>query len=177
MGLEYRDDQTVQMIYDIARNALRNEISGEETTQNALIDMCRNNEEQYRRIIQAAENDGGNLEIITTYARDDIVYNKTFLNRFTQPLQSTMPESPSLTFSGELSSSITGQSPNPLREIASCRLSDIEYAKQYYNDYIKGHNRMKWTNCYNDCLKLGFFKSYKNATILKNTYNAQKDTN
>ncbi|KAF1800296.1 hypothetical protein V8B55DRAFT_1163071 [Mucor lusitanicus] len=176
MGLEHRDDQTVQMIYDIARNALRNEIRGEETTQNALIDMCRNNEEQYRRIIQAAEN-SGNLEIITTYARDGIVYNKTFVNRFTQPLQSTMPEPPSLTLSGEPSSSITGQSPNPLREIASSRLSDMGYAKQYYNDYMKDHNRIKWTDCYNDGLKLGFFKSYKNATSLKNTYNAQKDTN
>ncbi|KAI8079259.1 hypothetical protein BDF21DRAFT_399352 [Thamnidium elegans] len=57
LSLECRNDPTVQMLYDISRVALEHEIRDEERTVEVLLNVCENNQDQYKRIIEAIEED------------------------------------------------------------------------------------------------------------------------
>ena len=62
LSLEYRDDPTVHMLYDVSRVALEHEIRDEERTVEVLLNVCENNQDQYKRIIEAIEEDGNGLK-------------------------------------------------------------------------------------------------------------------
>ena len=48
---------------------------------------------------------------------------------------------------------------------------DMEYASQFKQNYFKNPRRMDWEERYKCGLADGYFKGYKNATTLKNTFN------
>ncbi|KAL7331841.1 hypothetical protein PS15p_203974 [Mucor circinelloides] len=93
LSLEHRDDPTVQMLYNISRIALEHEIRDEERSVEVLLNVCENNQDQYKRIVEAIEEDGNDSKQVQIYANDGLFYNKTCIRKYTRHLSnSSMPE-------------------------------------------------------------------------------------
>ncbi|RCH86592.1 hypothetical protein CU097_010018 [Rhizopus azygosporus] len=93
LSLEYRDAPTMQMLYDISRVALEHEIQDEERTVEALLSVCENNQNQFKRIIEAVEEDGSDPKRARKYTNDGLTYNETCIRKYTKQLSnSSMPE-------------------------------------------------------------------------------------
>lgn len=91
LGLENRSDPTVQMLYNIAKEILDDQIHKEEKTVDVLLDVCRNNRDQFKRIIEALEKDG-NTKRARSYADDGLLYAETCIQKYTHRASSfTMP--------------------------------------------------------------------------------------
>ncbi|KAG2194023.1 hypothetical protein INT47_009914 [Mucor saturninus] len=76
-GLEKKDDPIVMMIYSICKKALAGQISIDERTVNALLDVFSNTNNQFKRIIDAVELDGQDLKRIKQYALDSARYMRS----------------------------------------------------------------------------------------------------
>ncbi|KAL9537529.1 hypothetical protein MBANPS3_011700, partial [Mucor bainieri] len=139
--LEHRDDLTAKLLYEVARDALNHEVRDEKTTVNAFLNVCQNNQDQYR-ILGAANKDEGKQRVIV-YANDGVVYNESWLHRFTRSSTPSMIEPPTLPASVQDRGTIVQPSQTPLRQIESTRLTDMEYARQYVEDYMKTNMAMK----------------------------------
>lgn len=48
--------------------------------------------------------------------------------------------------------------------------TDMEWTKEFVEQYKKENRKMNWKNCYELGLAEGYFKSYKNHQSLKATY-------
>lgn len=111
LGLEHRDDPTVQMLYSVMKEILDHEIHNEETTLDVLLNVCNNSHNQYKRIIDALEKDG-DIKRARLYADDGLMYTQTCIRKYTQPSSSTMPDPLALlqeVVEGSSSSSSSGQ--------------------------------------------------------------------
>lgn len=62
LGLEHRDDATVKMLNAIAKESLDYEIHNEEKTVEVLLDVCKDSSIQYKRILEALEEDNGDTK-------------------------------------------------------------------------------------------------------------------
>lgn len=175
LGLEHRNDPTVQMLYSIMKETLDHEVHNEETTVNILLNVCNNNSNQFKRILEALETDG-DAKRARLYADDGLLYAQTCIRKYSQTSSSTMPEPlalPQEVVEGSSSSSSSHQ--NPLREIEpEKRMTDMEWAKKFIEEYKAENKRMNWQICFAKGQEAGFFKNYTNAQSLKNTYNGLK---
>ncbi|KAI9246042.1 hypothetical protein EDC94DRAFT_529849, partial [Helicostylum pulchrum] len=171
LGLEHRNDPTVQMLYSIMKETLDHEVHNEETTVN----VCNNNRDQFKRILEALEKDG-DVKRARLYADDGLLYAQTCIRKYSQTSSSTMPEPlalPQEVVEGSSSSSSSHQ--NPLREIEpEKRMTDMEWAKKFIEEYKAENKRMNWQICFAKGQEAGFFKNYTNAQSLKSTYNGLK---
>ncbi|CAO3672101.1 unnamed protein product [Rhizopus microsporus] len=76
LSLKYRDAPTVQILYDISRVALEHEIQNEERAVEILLSVCENNQDQYKRLIEAIEEDENDPKRARVYANDGLIYNE-----------------------------------------------------------------------------------------------------
>lgn len=175
LSLEHRNDPTVQILYSIMKETLDHEVHNEETTVNVLLNVCNNNRDQFKRILEALEKDG-DVKRARLYADDGLLYAQTCIRKYSQTSSSTMPEPlalPQEVVEGSSSSSSSHQ--NPLREIEpEKRMTDMEWAKKFIEEYKAENKRMNWQICFAKGQEAGFFKNYTNAQSLKNTYNGLK---
>ncbi|CEG80176.1 hypothetical protein RMATCC62417_14546 [Rhizopus microsporus] len=144
LSLEYKDDPTVQILYDISRVALEHEIRDEERTVEVLLNICENNWNHYRRIIKTVEEDKNDPKRARTYANDGLIYNETCIRKYTKQLSnSSMPEPLALspTVQASSSSKFTHKSslgiidPNPKK-------TDMEWVKEFVKEYRTTKKRM-----------------------------------
>ena len=129
LSLEHRDDPTMQMLYDISRVALEYEIRDEERTAEVLLNVCENNQNQYKRIIEAIEEDGNDSKRSRIYAYDGLIYNETCIRKYTKQLSnSSIPEPLALlpTVRANGSSKPTHKSPLKIIDLNS-RKTDMEW--------------------------------------------------
>ncbi|KAI9262313.1 hypothetical protein BDA99DRAFT_438716, partial [Phascolomyces articulosus] len=99
-ALEYKHDVTVQLLYTIAKNVLKNEIRKEEETVDVLVDVCRETQQQLKRIMDVLEDDEKpRSKLACRYANAGVTYSSVCLQKYTQgpvDISFTMPEPRSL---------------------------------------------------------------------------------
>ncbi|CAO3703373.1 unnamed protein product [Rhizopus stolonifer] len=175
LGLEHRNDPTVQMLYSVIKETLDHEVHNEETTINVLKNICNNNRDQFKRILEALDEDDG-VKRARLYAEDGLLYAQTYIRKYShQASSSTMPEPLDLPQEVVEGSSSNSSYQNPLREIEpEKRMTDMEWAKKFIEEYKAENKRMNWQICFAKGQEAGFFKKYVNAQSLKNTYNGLK---
>lgn len=84
-GLEYQDDATVQLLYSIAQDPLSNQIRKEDETVDALVNVCQETKNQFKRIHGALEDvDGPVSKMAQKYASAGFVYSDACLRKYTQ---------------------------------------------------------------------------------------------
>ncbi|KAI7902933.1 uncharacterized protein BX663DRAFT_508910 [Cokeromyces recurvatus] len=176
IGLEHRNDPTVQMLYSIAKEVLDHQIHKEEKIIDVLLNVCHNNRDQYKRIIEALEEDCS-AKRARLYADDGLLYAEACIRKYnhrgscstmSEPLD--LPEG--VTKEGSSSSS---SSQNPLRVIEPDRkMTDLEWAGEFIKQCKDDKIRMNWQVCFAKGREAGFFETYANAQSLKSTYNGQK---
>jgi 23S rRNA A2030 N6-methylase RlmJ len=127
----------MQMLYDISRVALEHEIRDEERTVEVLLNVCENNQDQYKRIIEAIEEDGNDSKRARIYANDGLIYNETCIRKYTKQLSnSSMPEPLALSPKVQASSSNKPTHKSPLRIIdPNPRKTDMEWVKEFVEEY------------------------------------------
>lgn len=173
LSLEYRNDSTVQMLYNISRVALEHEIRDEERTVEVLLNVCENNQDQYKRIIEAIEEDGNDSKRARIYANDGFIYNETCIRKYTKQLSnSSMPEPLALSPTVQTSSSSKSTHKSPLRIIdPNPKKTDMEWVKEFVEEYRTTKKRMSWKTCFDEGRNAGYLGTYSNSQSLKNTFN------
>ncbi|CEI97343.1 hypothetical protein RMCBS344292_11478 [Rhizopus microsporus] len=118
LGLEHRDDPTVKILYHVAKDVLKSKMKDEEKTIDVLLNVCENNHDQYKRILEAVEEDGTNAKRIRMHSNDGLLYNETCIKIHPAAFTSSLPEPLKLPQTAKASSSRT-PSKTPLRSINS----------------------------------------------------------
>ncbi|KAI8080552.1 hypothetical protein BDF21DRAFT_339898 [Thamnidium elegans] len=81
------------MLYSISSIVLEHEIRDKERTVEVLLNDNENNRNQYKRILEAIEEDGSDSRRARMYANDALIYNETCIRKYTKQLSnSSMPE-------------------------------------------------------------------------------------
>ncbi|CAO0794295.1 unnamed protein product [Mucor circinelloides] len=173
LGLEHRDDPTVQMLYGISRVALEHEIRDEEGTVEVLLKVCKNNQDQYKRIIEAIGEDGNDSKQARIYANDGLIYNEACIRKYTKQLSnSPMQEPLALPPTVQASSSSKPTHKSPLRIIdPNPRKTDMEWVIEFVGEYKTTKKRMNWKMCFDEGRNAGYLGTYSNPQSLKNTSN------
>ncbi|ORX46808.1 hypothetical protein DM01DRAFT_1339457 [Hesseltinella vesiculosa] len=145
IGLEHRDDPTVQMMCEIAKTALDHQIQHEVQTVDVLLDVCKHNRDHYKRMLEALDEDGHDQKRLRQYVNDGILYAETCILKYsTQGSSSLMPAPPDLPES-VLPSRDRNASTNPLRRInAENRKTDLEWANDFVEDCKAKKTKMNW---------------------------------
>lgn len=172
-GLEKKDDPIVQMLYAVSKKALDSQISTDEKTVHVLLDVCSNTGNQFKRIIDAVEQDGPDMKKIKQYALDGARYTTSCISKhlLQGSSSSTMPEPISLPTNVEPSANYQAQ--QVLKEIPITKgKTDMEWSKEFVDQCKKENRKMSWKNCHELGLAEGYFKSYKNHQSLKSTYHS-----
>lgn len=178
LGLEHRDDATVKMLYAIAKESLDHEIHNEEKTVEVLLNVCKDNSIQYKRILEALKEDGGDIKRARLYANDGLLYVETCLKKYScHSFTSTMPEPlplPEAVVEANNSSSSSSHQ-TPLRAIETeKRITDMEWIAEFIDNYTAEKKKMNWQVCFDTGRKAGFFSTYAKPQSLKNTFNSLK---
>lgn len=173
LSLEYRDDPTVQMLYEISRVALEHEIRDGKRLIEVLLNVCENNRDQYKRIIEAIEKDGNDTKRARIYANDGSIYNETCIQKYTkQHSNSSMPEHLALSSTVQDSSSSRSSHESQLRIIdPNPKKTGMEWVKEFVEEYRTTKKRMNWKMCFDEGRNAGYLETYSNFQSLKNTFN------
>ncbi|KAI8148893.1 hypothetical protein BJV82DRAFT_589995 [Fennellomyces sp. T-0311] len=177
-GLQYKEDPTVMLMYKVASEALDHNIQDHQSTVDTLMNVATETQNQFKRILDAANDDTPNLKRIRSFASAGVLYTETCLHKYRVqdceesdlmpaplPLPPNVKPSESSTHVGVL----RGASP-------PARFDDIAYAASFKADYLKTHKQMNWRACYEKGLSEGYFEKYKSYRSLKCTfYNQLKE--
>ncbi|KAG0734440.1 hypothetical protein G6F57_002134 [Rhizopus arrhizus] len=120
------------MLYAIAKESLDHEIHNEEKTVEVLLNVCKDNSIQYKRILEALKEDGG-----------DIKRARFFTSTMPEPLP--LPEA--VVEANNSSSSSSHQT--PLRAIETeKRITDMEWIAEFIDNYTAEKKKMNWQVCF-----------------------------
>ncbi|KAI9365898.1 hypothetical protein BD770DRAFT_377499 [Pilaira anomala] len=148
-GLQYKEDPTVILLYKIAKEALEHQIQNHEATVDTLLEVATETQKQFKRIIEAANEGEPSLKKIRSLARAGVLYTEACLHKYQQQ-------------SCDDSDVMTTIVPQK---------DDIQYAREFKEEYLKNHKRMNWKACYDKGLNEGYFSTYKSHITLKSTFN------
>ncbi|KAG1150460.1 hypothetical protein G6F37_002195 [Rhizopus arrhizus] len=176
LGLEHRDDATVKMLYAIAKESLDHEIHNEEKTVEVLLNVCKDNSIQYKRILEALKEDSGDIKRARLYANDGLLYVETCLKKYScHGFTSTMPEPlplPEAVVEANNSSSSSSHQ-TPLRAIETeKRITDMEWIAEFIDNYTAEKKKMNWQVCFDIgqiCDNLVDKSSNQRSDFLENT--------
>ncbi|ORX59655.1 hypothetical protein DM01DRAFT_1333120 [Hesseltinella vesiculosa] len=155
LGLQWKEDPTVMLLYTIAKEVLKNEIQEHETTIDALIETNTETNRQFKRILQVLEEDGDQKRIKKLATAGDL-YTTACLYKYQQQEPDDLTAMPV---------------PPNISSTIQAKRGDMKYAAVFKENHLTTHKRMDWQRCYEEGLAHGFFKEYKNYKALKNTFN------
>ncbi|CEP14887.1 hypothetical protein [Parasitella parasitica] len=176
LGLEYRDDPTVQMLYELSKQLLDHEAQDEEKSIEVLLNVCTTNREQYKRILEAIDEDGNDNKRAKIYANNGLMYNESCIPKYTNQLATTssMPEPLELPTTVHASSSTLTRA-SLLRAIESApKKTDMEWVREFVESYKAAKKRMNWQKWFDKGRNAGYLITYANPQCLKNTFNKLK---
>ncbi|KAI9244667.1 hypothetical protein BDA99DRAFT_610062 [Phascolomyces articulosus] len=124
-----------------------------------LVDIATQTRDQFKRILEASNENEPDLKRIRTLASDGVVFTQKCLDKY-QRQHNTSNDPSSTTPSFADISATQPVAPN-----------DMTYAAQFKEYYLKRQKRMSWKVCFETGVENGYFKSYKNASSLKSTFN------
>ncbi|KAI7873613.1 uncharacterized protein EV154DRAFT_569970 [Mucor mucedo] len=172
LGLEHKNDATVQMLYDIKNKTIEQTSHHDEL----LLKVCKNSLYQYKRILGALEEDKRDTKRIRSLAIDGLCYAETYLNKYA-------PEDSTLNIEGDVEAGCSNNdsskcsTPTKITTRAKGKMSDMEWAKKVTDDFKKKNGRMNWQACFDMGREAGYFSNYANVNSLKNSYNRMKMKN
>ncbi|CAO3651264.1 unnamed protein product [Cunninghamella blakesleeana] len=141
----------------------------------ALMDLCKNNRDQYKRILEAIEEIGDDKKRVKLYAKDGLLYSETCIKKYSQQSSLSTISEPLEIPPSVVPSTSTNTSPNPLLFIDSKnKKSDIEWTGNFIEGYKLLKKRMNWRKCFDMGRESGYFKTCANHLSLKSTYNNVK---
>lgn len=177
IGLEYRDDPTVKLLYAIAKQTIDHEIRIHDATIDVFMDVCNQTKTQFERIIEAINEDVPSSKRAIDYARAGLVYMSTCLYKYQQQSSSTsataLPPPPDLP---------NGVTPTAGRQVVEVLQSiepqekkrDMDVVDEFVTAWMRDHKRMDWKKCFNEGRTNGYYKNYKDARSLSITYHQVK---
>lgn len=177
-SLEYRDDDTVQLLYTIAQHALVNNIQKEDKAVDVLVDVCRETNKQFKRIQDVlASVDDTYAQTAREYANAGMVYTEACLHQYTHspitndaamPAPKSLPEGIIAT-TGRPTVSILPPLQSPRTK------SDMEFVEEFVDEWLKTHNQVSWKECYSRGVEQGYFKSFSTSDSVKAAYYGLKN--
>jgi hypothetical protein len=144
-------DDTLRMLYKIAKEKMENEIEQEEKNNSTVIDICSKMQKQFERILSSATS--GNNNRVVQYAEDGIEFSKRQKRKYERAFEE----------------SVTPICDTDIENIPTDK--DMEYVEGFRKH--KGKD-MKWKDCFIEGQTQGFLQGFKNASSLKSTYYQKK---
>lgn len=177
LGLEYRDDPTVKLLYSIAKQTIEQEIRIHDATFDVFMDVCTQIKTQFERIIEAMNEDGSSSTRAIDYARAGLVYMDTCLYKYQQQSSSTsataLPPPPDLP--DGVTPTAGRQTVEVLQQIKPQeKKRDMDVVDEFVKAWMKDHKRMDWKKCFNEGCANGHYNNYKDARTLSITYHQVK---
>ena len=152
-GLEKKDDPIVKMLYALSKKALEDQISTDKKTVDALLDVCNNTGNQFKRMIEAIEHDGQDMKRIKKYALDGARSTSSCIEKYSQQGSSDY------------------QAQEILKEIPITEVKeDTQWCREFVEKCKKEKRKVSWKTCYEDGFERGYFKPYKSYQSLKIMY-------
>ncbi|KAI8047175.1 uncharacterized protein B0P05DRAFT_566616 [Gilbertella persicaria] len=145
LGLEYRDDPTVKLLYAIAKETVDHEIRIYDATIDVFMNVCNQTKTQFERIIEAINEDGPSSTRAMDYARAGLVYMSTCLYKYQQQSSSTsvtaLPPPPDLP--DGVTPTAGKQAVEVLQQIKpQGKKRDMDIVDEFVTVWMKDHKRM-----------------------------------
>lgn len=171
-SLEHRDDVTVKMLYGIKAEIADQETRHDGQAVEFLLKICKKSCKQYKRILNALEEDPIEKKRIRSYAVDGLCYSETCLKKYSTNSELAILEDVAET---SYHSNNSSRHSTPLRTTeAEEKIPDLEWAKRIVEHYKRKNERMNWQACFDTGRDAGYFNGYANAHSLKNSFNRFK---
>ncbi|KAI7854995.1 hypothetical protein BDC45DRAFT_440047, partial [Circinella umbellata] len=167
LGLQYKDDPTVMMLYATAKKVLNHQIQNHKSIVDILIQTNTVTNRKFKRIIEECDEDENNesMKRIKSLASAGSLFTETCLHKYSYEDNTNLSTSSTPPSLPENSQDVLSPS-SP-----KSRLDDMKFAAAFKDEYMNTHKRMNWAACYQAGVSKGYFGSYKNSKNLKNTFN------
>jgi hypothetical protein len=174
LSLEKREDPTVKLLYLVAKEVLDRQILPEEATIDVLTNVCSETQKQFKRILEALDQDGPSSKRAKEYASVGVVYTETCLHKYKRQSSEVSMAQP-LDLPAGVSPTVGRQEIEYLSTIEpEKKKRDMDVASEFIEEYMKNHKRMSWQECYNKGRADGYYTNYKDSNTLKSTYHQVK---
>ncbi|KAI7881389.1 hypothetical protein K492DRAFT_161632 [Lichtheimia hyalospora FSU 10163] len=176
ISLEHKDDDTVQLLYKIAKDAMKDKIEPQDRSVDVLLDVCTQVKKQFQKIVDEV-NEEGELDPnrIKAYAADGALYSESCIRKYQGPTSpsSSMPAPPDLP--ENVTPTRSSQTVDRSRTIpAEPRKGDMDVVVEFIDKRKRLNKRMDWLQCYREGRAKGYFTKYKNHQSLKASFNSRK---
>lgn len=173
LGLhEYREDPHVILLYKIAKEVIEQDIQEHEATVDVLMNVTTVTHKQFKRIYdEVCTDEEPDLKRIKGLAKDGITYTEACLHKYRAEPSSSSSMPPPVDLPKGVVFTKEPANNDILPSIPTRKKDDMEYARRFKEEYLKGNRRMNWKLCFEKGREKGFFKSYKDHITLKNTFN------
>lgn len=178
LGLELRNDATVKQLYLVAKEVLDREVRPHEATVVVLADVCAQTQKQFKRILEAIDEDGPSSKRARKYAGMGIMYTETCLHKYKRQCSSESSMKQPLDLSEGVSPTVGRQEVQVMSIIEPEKQKrDLDVVAEFITEYMKTNKRMNWRQCYDEGRADGYYKNYKDANTLKATYHQVRSKN
>ncbi|KAG2203777.1 hypothetical protein INT47_012710 [Mucor saturninus] len=173
MDSKERADETIQLLYTVAKQIFQNDITLEERTIDVLLNVCEQTQKQFYKIKEALEIE--NLEELKKrtreYAEDGYMYLETCKTKYRRI---SLPEPPALPEEAKKDGPSRSECNGdflPASNLSKTKSLDFTFIESFKSNQKK----MNWNACINPGRAKGFFKSYKDSNSLKASFFENKN--
>ncbi|CEG66731.1 hypothetical protein RMATCC62417_03259 [Rhizopus microsporus] len=173
MDSKERADETIQLLYNIAKHIFENDITLEERTVDVLLNVCEQTQKQFYKIKEALEIE--NMEELKKrtreYAEDGYMYLETCKTKYRRM---SLPEPPALPEEAKKDGPSRSEFIEdflPASNLSNMKSPDFAFIENFKSNQKK----MNWNACFNAGRAKGFFKTYKDYNSLKASFFKNKN--
>ncbi|KAL7321355.1 hypothetical protein PS15m_001131 [Mucor circinelloides] len=131
-GLQYKEDPTVILLYRIAKEALDHHLQDHQSTVDSLVDVTKETQKQFKRILEATNENEPNLKRVRNLASAGVLYTETCLHKYRRQYNTDSDEMPT---PSDLPPSVEPPKERNhidiLQTIPPEPLDDIKYAREF----------------------------------------------
>lgn len=173
MDSKERADETIQLLYSIAKQIFENDVTLEERTIDVLFNVCEQAQMQFNKIKEALETE--NLEELRKrareYAEDGYMYLETYKAKYRRTSLHEPPALPEEAKKDGPSKSEYNEDLLPASSRPNTKSPDFAFVENFKSNQKK----MNWNACFDTGRAKGFFKSYKDSNSLKASFFKNKN--
>lgn len=167
MNSKERADETIQMLFRIAKQTFENDVRLEERTVNVLLNVCEQAQKQFHKIKEASEiEDVQELRKRTReYAEVGHLFLETCKKNFRLTSESKSLELPEEARKDGPSTSEYNEDILPASDPLKTISPDFAFVESF-----RSSEKMSWNTCFNAGRARGLFTQYKDFKSLKNFF-------
>lgn len=173
MDSKERADETIQLLYSIAKQIFENDVTLEERTIDVLLNVCEQTQKQFYKIKEALEIE--NLEELRKrtreYAADGYMYLETCKTKYRR---TSLPEPLDLPEEAKKdgpSRSEYHEDLLPASDQPNTKSPDFAFVENFRSN----EKKMNWGACFDTGRAKGLFRSYKDSNSLKASFFKNKN--